>query len=255
MIHGEDYIRFVRIQKAFGQNRVYENLTLSINKGETLVLLGPSGTGKSVMLKMLIGLLKPDAGQIYFDGTEISEFDEKQLLKVRRRIAMLFQGGALFDSLSVGENVAFPLREHFHLSDEEIAKRVAETLEMVGLPGIEQRRPGDLSGGMKKRVALARAIAARPEVLLYDEPTTGLDPINTKRISELIRSVQRNLNATSIVVTHDIPSAFLVADRIAMLSDKRVLTVLPKEEFRASSHPIIHNFVHAMEEDAAGENV
>ncbi len=241
------YIHFASVQKAFEKNVIYENLTLSINRGETLVLLGPSGTGKSVMLKMLIGLLQPDAGEIYFDGTEVSKLSEKEWLPVRKKISMLFQGGALFDSMSVGDNVAFPLREHFKMSEKDISRRVGEKLEVVGLPGIENRKPGELSGGMKKRVALARAIVADPEVVLYDEPTTGLDPINTHRISQLILTIQKEFQVTSLVVTHDIPSAFMVADQMAMLSEKRILTMLPKEEFRRSQNRTIREFIDAME--------
>lgn len=248
-----EYIQFSSVRKAFGANQIYEDLTLSVKKGETLVILGPSGTGKSVMLKMLVGLLKPDEGEIYFDGTELSSLNEKNLLPIRKRISMVFQGGALFDSLSVGENVAFPLREHFDLPEREIARRVSEKLELVGLPGIENRKPSDLSGGMKKRVALARAIVAGPEVVLYDEPTTGLDPMNTRRVSQLIRSIQQELHVTSLVVTHDIASAFMVADRMAMLHEKKVLTILPREEFRHSTHPVIREFVDAMEEQSIPE--
>lgn len=242
-------IQFVGVQKAFGTQTIYEDLTLDVFRGETLVVLGPSGVGKSVMLKMLVGLLRPDAGQIFFDGEEISSLTEKKMLPIRRRISMLFQSGALFDSMTVEENVAFPLREHEKLLEEEIHHRVTQKLEWVGLPGIEKKRPGDLSGGMRKRVGLARAIVSEPEVVLYDEPTTGLDPINTLRISQLIASVQKELRATSIVVTHDIPSAFMVADRLAMFYDKRVRTVLPKSEFQATQDPIIREFIYAMEQD------
>ena len=171
---GDPLIEFVGVQQSFGRKQIYEDLTLTIRRGETMTILGGSGTGKSVMLKLLIGLLKPDAGIIRFDGQDLVPLDENQLLPVRRRISMLFQGGALFDSISVGENVAYPLREHLRLSDAQIADRVAQKLSLVGLPGIETMRPAELSGGMRKRVAIARAIAADPEVVLYDEPTTGL---------------------------------------------------------------------------------
>lgn len=247
LLHREGFIRFEGVQKRFGTNVIYEDLNLSVNRGETLVILGPSGTGKSVMLKMLMGLLKVDAGQIYFDHTETTSLSEKKMLRIRRRIAMLFQGGALFDSMTVAENIAFPLREHYRLSDRDVGRRVEETLSLVGLPGIENKSPGDLSGGMRKRVALARAIVANPEVVLYDEPTTGLDPINTRRISQLVRSVQRELRVTSLVVTHDIDSAFMIADRIAMVHDRKILAVLPTEEFKHSDHPVIRNFIYAME--------
>ncbi len=245
---GDPFIEFVGVKKRFGPKRIYEDLTLSIRRGETLCILGGSGTGKSVMLKLLIGLLKPDDGAILVEKQDVVPLDEDALLPVRRRISMLFQGGALFDSITVAENVAYPLREHFHMSDSEIAARVEERLEMVGLPGISEMKPDDLSGGMRKRVALARAIVADPEVVLYDEPTTGLDPVNTRRISELIRSVQQRLHVTSIVVTHDLGSAYMVADRLAMLHERRIAAVLPTAEFRRCPEPAIRDFVSAMEE-------
>jgi phospholipid/cholesterol/gamma-HCH transport system ATP-binding protein len=242
------FIEFVGVRKAFGAKVIYEDLTLSVRRGETLTILGGSGTGKSVMLKLLIGLVSADAGSIRFDGQELTGLSEDALLPVRRRISMLFQGGALFDSISVGENVAYPLREHFRLTEAELAERVQKKLALVGLPGTEHLRPAELSGGMRKRVAIARAIAADPEVLLYDEPTTGLDPINTRRINELIRSIQRDLQVTSLVVTHDMASAFMVSDRMALLADRRIRATLPRDEFRRSRDPAIHDFVHAMSE-------
>ncbi len=234
------------ICKAFGSRRIYDQLALSVRRGETLALLGGSGSGKSVLLKLLIGLLKPDTGSIRFDGKELTGLSEEALLPMRRRISMLFQGGALFDSISVGENVAYPLREHLRLTEQEVAARVAEKLRLVGLPGIEAMQPAELSGGMRKRVAIARAIAADPEVLLYDEPTTGLDPLNARRINELILAIQRDLRVTSLVVTHDMPSAFMVADRMAMLCDRHIIATLPREEFRRSEEPAIRDFVTAM---------
>ena len=212
---GDPFIEFSQVRQSFGKNRLYEDLSLRVQRGETLTILGGSGSGKSVMLKLLIGLLKPDAGSIRFDGEELVPLSEAQLLPVRRRISMLFQGGALFDSLTVGENVAYPIHEHLRLPPAQVAARVAEKLALVGLPGIEHMWPAELSGGMRKRVAIARAIAADPEVLLYDEPTTGLDPINTRRINELIMSIQRGLHVTSLVVTHDMATAFMVSDRLA----------------------------------------
>lgn len=240
------FIELSGICKAFGKRRIYDDLALSVQRGETLALLGGSGSGKSVLLKLLIGLIKPDAGSIRFDGQELASLGEEALLPVRRRISMLFQSGALFDSISVGENIAYPLREHLNLTEQEIAARVAEKLRLVGLAGIEEMRPAELSGGMRKRVAIARAIAADPEVLLYDEPTTGLDPINARRINELILAIQRDLHVTAIVVTHDLASAFMVADRMAMLSDRRIIATLPCDEFRRSAEPAICEFVTAM---------
>jgi phospholipid/cholesterol/gamma-HCH transport system ATP-binding protein len=239
-------IQFESVKKAFKKQRIYESLDLTIHKGETLVILGESGTGKSVILKMLIGLIRPDGGSIRFDGEELSGLDEEGFQPVRRRIAMLFQGNALFDSMSVGENVAYPLREHTDMSDEQIGQKVRERLELVGLEGTEHKMPSQLSGGMKRRVALARAIASNPEVLLYDEPTTGLDPLNTRRISELIKRMKEKLSITSVVVTHDLASAFFVADRIALLADGKIYAVMTPDEMIASDREEIKEFVEAM---------
>ena len=232
---------------------MFDDLTLSIERGESISIIGGSGSGKSVMLRLLTGLLAADVGSIRFDGKEVVGLSEDALVAVRRRISIMFQGGALFDSLTVGENVAYPLREQLALCEADIAARVAEKLALVGLPGIEAQLPSSLSGGMKKRVALARAIAAEPEVILFDEPTAGLDPINTRRVDDLIRSIQRSHHITAIVVTHDLPSAYRVSDRIAMLSDRRILGVLPVAEFRRTSIAAIHEFVTAMDEDAVPE--
>lgn len=244
---GEDLIRFDDLWKAFGSKRIYEGLSLSIRRGETMTVIGGSGTGKSVLLKCLIGLLSPDRGSIRFDGEELVGRSEEEFLPVRRQIAMLFQGAALFDSLDVRENIAYPIREHFpHLGEGEIRDRVAAKLEMVGLPGIEDMRPSDLSGGMKKRVGLARAIAIDPAVVLYDEPTTGLDPINTRRINELIVKLNEELKVTSIVVTHDMQSAYHVSHRMAMLYDRRILAVGTADEMRQSTLPEVRGFMDGM---------
>ncbi len=240
------YIELKDVAKSFGDNLVFDGLSLSIRRGESIAIVGGSGCGKSVLLRMLIGLCIPDRGAIRFDGQELTSLDELGFLAVRRRISMTFQAGALFDSLSVGENVAYPLRAQLALSEQEIRSRVADKLALVGLPGIEAQSPASLSGGMKKRVALARAIAAEPEVLLFDEPTAGLDPPNTRRIDDLIRSLRRELGITVVVVTHDLPSAYLISDRIAMLADRHILAVLPVEEFQRSAEPAIHDFVSAM---------
>lgn len=241
----EPLIRFDSVYKAFGQKVVYAGLSLSIQRGEVLTICGGSGVGKSVMLKMLIGLLKADRGSIQFDGQDVTRLDEGELSTVRRRIAMLFQSGALFDSLSVGENVAYGLEEHFRhkMTADEVVERVAWALGLVGLPGIEEMRPADLSGGMRKRVGLARAIAVQPEVLLYDEPTTGLDPINTARVNHLITGLQQRLNITSIVVTHDMKSAFTISDRIAMVHGGRIICHGSVDEFRASKDERVANFI------------
>jgi phospholipid/cholesterol/gamma-HCH transport system ATP-binding protein len=234
------------VWKAFGPKKIFEGLDLHVERGETLTIIGGSGTGKSVMLKCLIGLLYPDKGNIWFEGADVTTFGEKQIRDVRKRVAMVFQGAALFDSLTVAENIAYPLREHLkELTEEEIAARVAKNLKMVNLPGIEQMRPSDLSGGMRKRVGLARAIAIEPEVILYDEPTTGLDPISTRVIDELIISMKHQLGATSIVVTHDMDSAFRVSDRMAMLSKRRIVASGTVEEMKASTHPDVRAFFDA----------
>lgn len=244
---GEDLIVFSGLKKSFGPKVIYTGLDLEVKRGETLTVIGGSGTGKSVLLKCLIGLLEPDAGSIRFDGQELVGLSEEEFIPVRRQIAMLFQGAALFDSLTVAENIAYPIREHFRsMPESEIADRVAEKLEMVGLPGIENMRPSDLSGGMKKRVGLARAIAIDPAVVLYDEPTTGLDPINTRRINELIVKLNETLDVTSIVVTHDMESAYMVSHRMAMLYDHRILAKGTVAEMKASDLPVVRNFVSGM---------
>jgi phospholipid/cholesterol/gamma-HCH transport system ATP-binding protein len=241
----EVLIQFKGVKKAFGPKVVFRGLDLSMYRGEVLTMLGGSGVGKSVMLKLLIGLLKPDAGSIVFDGEEVTQMREEQLAHVRQRIALLFQSGALFDSLSVGENVAYGLSEHYRysMSKSEMNERVAWALGLVDLPGIEQMRPSDLSGGMRKRVGLARAIAVRPEVVLYDEPTTGLDPINTARVNHLIMGLQKRLKITSIVVTHDMKSAFAISDRMAMVHTGRVICSGRVEEFRASTDRRVRDFI------------
>jgi phospholipid/cholesterol/gamma-HCH transport system ATP-binding protein len=242
---GETLIQFTHVQKHFGPKVIYTDLTLDIRRGEVITVMGPSGVGKSVMLKMLIGLLRVDGGTIRFDDVDVHEMPEKDFVDVRRRIAYLFQGAALFDSLDVGENVAYGLREQFwnKMSEDEIRSRVAQSLELVGLPGIESMRPADLSGGMRKRVGLARTLALQPEVILYDEPTTGLDPVNTARINHLINGIKRALKLTSIVVTHDMGTAFSVSDRVAMLHKGRVRFVGTKEEVRASNDTFVRDFI------------
>lgn len=236
-------IEFRDVRKAFGPKVVYRGLNLTIERGEALTVIGGSGQGKSVMIKMLIGLLSVDSGEILFDGQVISDLDEQGFSKVRRRMGMLFQGGALFDSLTVGENVAFGLREIGELDERAIRTRVAESLSNVGLEDSQDLWPADLSGGMKKRVGLARAIAVRPEVLLYDEPTTGLDPVNISRITDLIQHLQRTLDVTSIVVTHDMPSAFRVSNRIAMIQDGTVIFSGPPRSLTTSDDPRVRDFV------------
>lgn len=234
---------FDEVYKSFDSKEVLRGLTLLIRRGEVLVILGGSGTGKTVILKHIVGLVPPDKGRVFVNGEDISEFDENALLPVRRRVGFLFQGGALFDSMSVFDNVAFPLREHTQMTEPEIASKVQEKLKLVGLENIDWMMPDKLSGGMRKRVALARAIILEPEALLYDEPTTGLDPITTKWVSKLMRSVHENLGITSIIVTHNIQSAMTVADRIAFLYRGRIKVVGTPDEIRAMDDPIIQEFL------------
>jgi phospholipid/cholesterol/gamma-HCH transport system ATP-binding protein len=243
---GEALIQFSGVRKAFGRKVVYDGLNLEIRAGESLTIIGGSGVGKSVMLKLLIGLLKADAGTIRFHAEEVTTMSGRELGRLRQRIGMLFQGAALFDSISVGANVAYGLNEHFHrtMSQAEIKERVAWALGLVSLPGIEEMRPADLSGGMKKRVGLARAIAIQPEVVLYDEPTTGLDPINVTRINHLIMGLKRALNITSVVVTHDMHSAFAISDRLAMVHRGRIIASGTPEEFKAISDDRVADFIH-----------
>lgn len=245
-IPGEELIHIEHLKKSFGPNRVFDGLDLSVSAGETLVVIGGSGTGKSVLLKCLIGLLRPDAGRILFQRQDLMHFHEEDFFAVRRHVAMVFQSSALFDSLTVGENVAYPLREHFpELPPDEVARRVAEKLSWVDLPGTEGMMPADLSGGMRKRVGLARAIATDPEVILWDEPTTGLDPVTTQNINAMINSMKKRLGCTSIVVTHDMVSAFTVADRIAMLANRRIVQVGTPKEMRRSTVPEVRAFLDA----------
>jgi len=241
-------IRIRDLKKRLGSKQVLDGVDLEVREGETLLVMGRSGTGKSVLLKHIIGLMTPDSGSIEIDGTELVGLAEKELDAVRRRFGMLFQGAALFDSLTVGENIALPLREHTELDESEIQQRVAERLEWVGLTGVEDMKPASLSGGMKKRVGLARAIAMDPQFVLYDEPTTGLDPIMADAIDQLIRSMQQRMGVTSIVVTHDMASAFKVADRMALLNDGRVVFLGTPDEVRTTKDPLVRQFVEGTSE-------
>ncbi|MDH4283622.1 MAG: ABC transporter ATP-binding protein [Myxococcales bacterium] len=236
-------IEFRGVKKAFGPKVVYRDLNLEVTEGEVLTIIGGSGQGKSVMLKMLIGLLDVDGGSIFFDGSQISGITETEYAAVRRRVAMLFQASALFDSLNTKENVAYGLREQLDMSETQISERVRESLTYVGLPGTEETWPADLSAGMKKRVALARALAIRPQVLLYDEPTTGLDPINVTRIADLIEYLNGTLDVTSVVVTHDMDTALAISDRIAMIQDGFVIFAGTPDELQASEEPRVRDFL------------
>ena len=247
----EVLIRFEGLRKAFGLKVVFDDLSLEVRRGETLAVIGGSGAGKSVLLKCLIGLMDPDDGRIIFDRQDLTGFGEKEFLPVRKRVAMVFQASALFDSISVGENIEYPLRVHYpEMPDEERARRVSRVLSLVNLPGIEAMRPSDLSGGMRRRVGLARGIATEPEVILWDEPTTGLDPISTRIIDDLIRGMRAKLRCTSIVVTHDMQSAFSVSDRIAMLANHRIVQVGTVAEMRTSTVKEVRAFLDARKGEA-----
>jgi phospholipid/cholesterol/gamma-HCH transport system ATP-binding protein len=232
--------------KAFGSQPVLRGTSLRIEKGEAVVIIGRSGGGKSVLLKHLIALLQADKGQVIIEGQNLCELNERQLLRVRRKFGMLFQMAALFDSLTVYENVSFVLRRERKHTEAEMRRLVAEALEMVELPGIEQKKPAELSGGMRKRVGLARAIVYRPEIVLYDEPTTGLDPIAGARIDSLIRRVWEHLHVTSIAVTHDMPSARRISDRILMLHEGVIYANGKTGDILSATDPIIHNFVNGI---------
>jgi phospholipid/cholesterol/gamma-HCH transport system ATP-binding protein len=228
----EPLVRFEGVHKRFGSKVVLNDHNLEVMRGETLVILGRSGIGKSVALKLLLGLLKPDKGSVWFDGVDVAKLDEQHLLDIRKRIGMVFQGGALFDSLTVEDNVSYALLEHQKLPPAKVRARVKECLALVDLKDVEGLLPDALSGGMRKRVAIARAIAPAPELLLYDEPTTGLDPATAKHVNELIRGLKTRLGVTSMVVTHDMDSAFAIADRIALLGDGHVVWIGSVEEAR-----------------------
>jgi phospholipid/cholesterol/gamma-HCH transport system ATP-binding protein len=238
-------IEYRDLRKAFDEKEVLRGVDLVVNRGETQVIMGSSGSGKSVMLSMLVGLLTPDGGQVLFDGEDVAQFRTiEDWRRVWLRTGFLFQGAALFDSMNVGENVGFPLRQHSKLTEPQIAARVAEVLSWIELEGIEQKMPSELSGGMQKRVGLARAIVLEPEVVVYDEPTTGLDPLTSDTISELIRRLQRERQVTSVVVTHDVRCAFLVADRIAMLDEGRILVEGTLDEIKNSAQPKLRAFLY-----------
>jgi len=236
-------IRLVNLNKSFKSQRVLKDLNLTIPSGKTTVIIGRSGGGKSVLLKHIIGLIRPNSGEIWIDDEELNQLRERDLYRIRKRFGMLFQEGALFDSMSVGENVAFPLREHQDLKQSQISEKVAEKLALVGLTGIEEKMPSELSGGMRKRVALARAIALEPDILLFDEPTTGLDPIMTASIDHLIMETQKRFQMTCVVISHDIQSVFRIAHNIAMLYDGKIIEEGTPEDFRRSANIVVQDFL------------
>lgn len=243
----EAVISLRQLNITFGTHTVLDNIDLDVYKGETLAVLGPSGTGKSTVLRSMIGLLEPNGGQIFIQGEDVSGLDEDGWNRLRMKMGMVFQYSALFDFLTVGENVAFGLRQHTDKSDEEIQGIVTQMLDLVGLPGTQDLYPAELSGGMKKRVGLARAIAVNPEIVLYDEPTAGLDPIMSRNISRLIKKTQEQLHVTSVLVTHDMQSAFYAADRVAMLYEGHIVAIGTAEEMKNSTNPIIKAFIEGRE--------
>jgi len=236
------------LYKSFGEQVIFQGLDLAIDRGRTTVIIGCSGTGKSVLLKHMIGLIKPDAGQVLLGGRDITRFNDRQLNEIRKRFGMLFQDAALFDSMTVGENVAFPLKEHSKLKPAQIEEKVEEKLALVGLSGSQYKMPSQLSGGMRKRVGLARAIALEPEIILYDEPTTGLDPLMTDAINRLIKDTQARLGVTAVVISHDMEGAFKVAHKIAMLYQGKIYAQGAPEEMRDSNDPVVRQFIEGRSE-------
>jgi phospholipid/cholesterol/gamma-HCH transport system ATP-binding protein len=248
---GEDTsvkIEVVDLNKSFSDNYVLRGVNLEVRNGESMVVIGGSGVGKSVLIKCIIGLLRPDSGSIRVDGQEITSLNEKSLNEIRKKFGMLFQAGALFDSLSVWENVGFGLKQHTSLRDEEIKAIAVDKLRLLGLRHVEDLMSSELSGGMRKRVSLARAIAMEPEILLYDEPTTGLDPIMADAINELIVQMKKKLQVTSIAITHDMVSAYKIADRIAMLYEGRIIEVGTPQRIRESDDEIVQQFIQGRAE-------
>ena len=237
-------IEIINLCKNFGKKEVLKNLNLTIKSGETTVIIGRSGCGKSVLLKHIIGILKPDSGQVLIDGKDISKMYGKELNDIRMKFGMLFQGAALFDSLTVWENVAFGMIEHTATQKDAMLARVRECLGLVGLGGIENLKPAELSGGMKKRVGLARAISMKPEIVLYDEPTTGVDPIMGDAINDLIKELHDKLKVTSIAVTHDMKSAYKLANRIAMLYEGKIIEIGTPQEIKSTKNPVVKQFIH-----------
>ncbi|MBI3614903.1 MAG: ABC transporter ATP-binding protein [Candidatus Omnitrophica bacterium] len=236
-------IDIINLSKGFNGHKVLDGVSLTIRDGETMVIIGRSGGGKTVLLRHIIGLLQPDEGQVIVDGQEISRMEPGELARIRLKFGMLFQGAALFDSLTVGENVAFSLREHTDMKENQIWARVSDCLGRVGLKGIEHLKPAELSGGMRKRVGLARALAMQPRVVLYDEPTTGVDPIGADAINLLIKQLHDQLRVTGIAVTHDMVSAYKIADRIAMLHEGKIIQVGTPEEIRYTSNSLVKQFI------------
>ncbi|HXO22580.1 MAG TPA: ABC transporter ATP-binding protein [Thermoanaerobaculia bacterium] len=244
----EPKIRLRGLTKSFGSKRVLDGVDLDIAKGESIVIIGGSGTGKSVLLKHVIGLLKPDAGTVLVDGTAVERLNNREITEFRRKFGMSFQEGALFDSMTVGQNVGFPLKRLTRMGAEEIRARVDECLAMVRLDAVADKMPSQLSGGMRRRVGFARAVAHQPEILLFDEPTTGLDPITTAQINEVIVDLNDRLKTTTLTITHDMEGAFRIGDRIAMLDRGKIIAVAPPAEFRELADPGVQQFLHGRAE-------
>lgn len=241
-------IRIIDIHKSFGPHKVLRGVNLDIEQGETMVIIGRSGSGKSVLIKHLIGLIKPDRGEIYVGDVEITRLNEHEIHKITRKFGMLFQSSALFDSLTVAQNVGFGLERYTDYTSKEIKTLVRESLERVGLRDVEDVMPYELSGGMKKRVGLARAIAYRPEIILYDEPSTGIDPIRADGINDLINMMKKELRVTSVVITHDMVSSYKVADRIAMLYEGKIIEIGTPDEIKTTPNPVVQQFIHGRAE-------
>lgn len=240
----EPMVRLQGLYKSFGTKQILNGISLDIERGKTTVILGPSGTGKSVLLKHIVGLIKPDAGEVYFEGGRVDTLSEPALLPVRKRIGYMFQLGALFDSMTVGENIAFPLVEHTEMDGHERDRSVHHVLDLVGLEGYQDKMPAELSGGQQRRVALARAVVLQPCLVLYDEPTTGLDPVRADVINELILALTQQMGITSIVVTHDMVSADKIADRMLLLHEGQVICDGKPEEVRASTNQTVQRFIN-----------
>jgi len=252
-VSDEVFLKIRDLEKSFGSHQVLKGVDLDVYRGETLVLLGGSGGGKSVLMKHMIGLLKPDAGSVILEGKDLAGLKERELTFARRRVSMMFQSGALFDSLTVKENIAFPLREAGVRDKAEISARVAEALEIVKLPGQEEKMPSDLSGGMRKRVALARAVVEKPCCVLYDEPHAGLDPVTADSIDHLIKDLERDHGITNIVITHEMRSVFRIASRVAFMKEGQIYWKGAAEELKQSPDPLLKNFIEGRSEDVWGD--